>query len=110
MRTIILRTAEEKADQRLSWSLPDEEFFASGACHVLAAAFLKTYPDAGFEAWSISPRGGQRGSHMVVVRDDLVFDWAGYSRRDDFLADYFGAMQRLSLTGAPASNGSMRIL
>jgi hypothetical protein len=95
VRKIILRTAEEKADQELSWSRPDEEFFASGACHVLAAAFLETHPHAGFEAWSLSPKTGHRGGHIVVVRDDLVFDWTGYGRRDAFLADYFEAMRRL---------------
>ncbi len=76
MRKFVLRTAEEKADQELSWSRPDEDFFAAGACHVLAAAFLSTYPGAGFEAWSLWPKAGHRGGHMVVMRDDLVFDWA----------------------------------
>ena len=93
MRRIILRTPEEKADLGLSWSRPDEDFFASGGCHVLAAAFLETYPGAGFEAWSIWPKRGHRGGHMVVARDELVFDWAGYSRRDAFLTEYFEAMR-----------------
>jgi hypothetical protein len=95
LRKIVLRSAKEKADQVLSWSRPDEDFFASGACHVLAAAFLETYPDSGFAAWSISPKDGHRGGHIVVIRDALVFDWAGYSHRDVFLAEYFAAMRCL---------------
>ena len=95
MRRIILRTPEEKADLDSCWSRPDEEFFASGACHVLAAAFLIEYPEAGFQPWRFAPSAGHRGGHMVVVRDDLVFDWAGYERRDAFLRDYFGAMREI---------------
>jgi hypothetical protein len=32
---------------------------------------------------------------MVVARDDLVFDWAGFQRRDGFLLEYFEAMRRV---------------
>jgi hypothetical protein len=95
MRRIILRTPEEKADLDSCWSRPDEEFFASGACHVLAAAFLIEYPEAGFQPWRFAPSAGHRGGHMVVVRDELVFDWAGYERRDAFLLDYFAAMREI---------------
>ena len=93
LRKVILRSAEEKADLELSWSRPDEEFFASGACHVLAAAFLMTYPEAGFQNWGIWPKHGHRGGHVVVVREDLVFDWAGYCHRAVFLAEYFEALR-----------------
>ena len=94
-RRIILRTPEEKADLASSWSRPDVEFFACGACHVLAAAFLLEYPEAGFHPWRIAPSAGHRGGHVVVVHGDLVFDWAGYERRDAFLADYFGSMRSI---------------
>lgn len=30
------------------WSSPDRVFFACGACHILAFAFLKAYPQSGF--------------------------------------------------------------
>ncbi|MBE1611454.1 hypothetical protein [Actinopolymorpha pittospori] len=30
------RTPAQRADQRLAWERPDEAFFASGACHILA--------------------------------------------------------------------------
>lgn len=96
MRRIVLRTSEEKADADLSWSRPDEEFFASGACHVLAAMFLSMYPRAGFRACGVSPRAPhRRGEHVVVARDDLVFDWAGYSPRETFVAEYSEAMRTI---------------
>lgn len=91
MRRIILRTAEEKADLVGSWARPDEDFFASGACHVLAAAFLRRHPAAGFRAWGIWPRDGGRGMHVVAAREDLVFDWVGYTPRARFLEEYFAA-------------------
>lgn len=92
-RRVILRTPEEKADQVLSWSRPDEEFFASGACHVLVAAFLITHPAAGFAAWVLSPTTGTRGSHMIALRGDVVFDWLGYGGHSVFLREYEEAMR-----------------
>jgi hypothetical protein len=94
-RRIILRSPEEKADPRLSWSRPDEEFFASGACHVLTAAFLLEYPAAGFSSWGVRPSTGDRGSHVVAIRGDLLFDWAGYSDREVFVSSYVEAMRML---------------
>ena len=91
-RRYVRRTAEEKADQALSWSRPDEEFFAAGACHVLTAAFLTAYPTAGFAAWVVVP-GGERGAHMVALGQDVVFDWMGYTERDVFLREYFEAIR-----------------
>jgi hypothetical protein len=61
------------------WVLPDRVFFASGACHILAYAFLDTYPEAGFVAIWIKPARGFTGNHIVVVRDDAAFDYHGYS-------------------------------
>jgi hypothetical protein len=61
------------------WALPDRVFFASGACHILAYAFLNTYPEAGFVAVGIRPARGFPGNHIVVVRDDTAFDYHGYS-------------------------------
>jgi hypothetical protein len=95
VRRIILRTPEEKADLSWCWSRPDDEFFASGACHVLAAAFLEMYPAAGFRAWRLVPIVGHRGGHMVAASDELVFDWAGYQPREAFVRDYFAAMRSI---------------
>lgn len=93
MRKVILRTPEEKADVRLSWSRPDEEFFASGACHILAGAFLLAHPDAGFRPWSIRPKAGHRGGHLVVRRVHVVFDWSGFAGVGTFLDEYRQAMR-----------------
>lgn len=41
-------TPAERADQMLSWNRDDVRFFAAGACHILAFAFLEVYPKAGF--------------------------------------------------------------
>lgn len=96
MRRIVFRTDEEKANPGLFWLRPDEEFFAAGACHVLAGTFLAMYPQAGFSAWSIRARAPiERGSHIVVAGEDLAFDCAGYGRRDVFLPEYVEAMRTL---------------
>lgn len=94
-RTIILRTPEQKADLGWNWARPDYEFFAAGACHVLAAAFLLEYPEARFQAWRVEPDVGQRGAHVVVASDEWVFDWAGYEKRNAFVSGYCGALRAL---------------
>jgi hypothetical protein len=40
-----LRTKGAKRDPIKRWALPDRVFFACGACHILAYAFLRAYPD-----------------------------------------------------------------
>jgi hypothetical protein len=74
------RTPGAKRDPVKQWALPDRVFFACGACHVLAAAFLEAHPRAGFSPRWIRPADGHPGHHIVVVRDDgLAFDYHGYS-------------------------------
>jgi hypothetical protein len=68
-----------KQDPLRRWSLPDRVFFACGACHILAYAFLKAYPEAGFAPIWIKPAPGYTGNHIVAVRNDLAFDYHGYS-------------------------------
>src|SRR5262245_49011437 len=72
------RTPGAKTDAARQWSLPDRVFFACGACHILAHAFLETYRTAGFGAVWIRPVEGHTGNHIVVVRDSTVFDYHGY--------------------------------
>jgi hypothetical protein len=70
-----------KQDPVRRWSLPDRVFFACGACHILAFAFLKAYPHSGFAPLWIKPSEGFTGNHIVVVRDDdVAFDYHGFSR------------------------------
>jgi hypothetical protein len=73
-----LRTKGGKRDPVKRWGLPDRVFFACGACHVLAYAFLKTYPGSGFSAIWVRPVEGYTGNHIVVVRGPLAFDYHGY--------------------------------
>jgi hypothetical protein len=68
-----------KEDPVRRWSLPDRVFFACGACHILAYAFLKAYPRAGFTALWIRPAHEFTGNHIVVVREDVAFDYHGFS-------------------------------
>ena len=74
------RTRGTKRDPARQWALPDRVFFAAGACHMLAYAFLEQYAHSGFEAKWIRPAPGHTGNHIVVVRDDgCVFDYHGFS-------------------------------
>lgn len=68
-----------KEDPGRRWALPERVFFACGACHILAYAFLDAYPGAGFTAIWIKPAPGYTGNHIVAVRDDIAFDYHGYS-------------------------------
>jgi len=75
----ILRDLSLKQDPVRRWALPDRVFFACGACHILAFAFLEAYPDAGYEPFWIRPTGGRAGNHIVLLRGDEAFDYHGYS-------------------------------
>jgi hypothetical protein len=66
------------------WNLPDRVFFAAGACHILAYAFLTRHVGAGRAVW-FRPRGGI-GNHIFVDGGTWVFDYHGYSDRARFLA------------------------
>jgi len=69
-----------KQDPEKRWALPDRVFFACGACHILAFAFLERFPAAGFRAVWIKPAADFTGNHIVVVNaEGLAFDYHGYS-------------------------------
>jgi hypothetical protein len=74
-----LRTKGGKRNPMTNWALPDRVFFACGACHILAYAFLKAYPECGFRPVWIRPTDGYTGNHIVVARGQLAFDYHGYS-------------------------------
>jgi hypothetical protein len=81
-----LRTKGGKRDPRKRWSLPEKVFFACGACHVLAYAFLKKHLGSGFVPIWIRPAKGYTGNHVVVVRDQIAFDYHGYSHWPSLIA------------------------
>ncbi|MGE0423605.1 MAG: hypothetical protein AB7O88_15155 [Reyranellaceae bacterium] len=68
-----------KQDPRRRWALPDRIFFACGACHILAYAFLAAHQHRGFDAIWMKPAEGYIGNHIVVARDGLAFDYHGWS-------------------------------
>src|SRR5215467_12213514 len=83
-----LRTKGGKRDPEKNWALPDKVFFACGACHILAYAFLRAYPDSGFAPIWIRPANGYTGNHVVVVCDSIAFDYHGYSNWPSLLAHF----------------------
>lgn len=91
---MIFRTEEQKRDLTRSWHRPDRPFFAAGACHVLAAAFLEANPNDGFHPFLILPNPGLRGSHVFVSDGRTVFDYHGFSRHDHYLSHYFTKIYR----------------
>jgi hypothetical protein len=68
------------------WALRERMFFACGACHILAFAFLERYPRAGFVPIWQKPAAGFTGNHIFVTRDNLAFDYHGYSDRSRLIA------------------------
>lgn len=78
-----------KLDQIKRWALPDRVFFAAGACHILAHAFLECHgtPDMVVE-W-IKPIPSHTGNHHFISWDGMAFDYHGYTRRNRLLAHYW---------------------
>ncbi|MBR0668859.1 hypothetical protein GXW71_31205 [Roseomonas hellenica] len=76
----------KKRDPAQRWALPDRVFFACGACHILAWAFLDCYRHADFRAFWLKPDAGFSGNHIVVTDGTRIFDYHGYTHRDRFLA------------------------
>ena len=70
----------------LQWVLPDRIFFACGACHILAYAFLERFTDHGFRAVWMKPASGFTGNHVVATDGETAFDFHGYSGWNKLLA------------------------
>lgn len=86
-----------KRDPAMRWALPDRVFFACGACHVLAQAFLDAHGTDDHEAVWIKPRPGLAANHIVVrpwnpsgvpSPRDWVFDDHGYRRAGSFFSHF----------------------
>lgn len=74
-----------KDDPEQRWALPDRVFFACGACHVLAYAFLERHGAPEMKAVWLKPNSGLTGNHIFVATDAWAFDYHGYSERTRFL-------------------------
>lgn len=91
-----VRTAGySKDDPVLRWALPDRVFFACGACHILAHAFLERWGMPTDRVWWIRPADGFAGNHVFVARGDHVFDFHGWSARERYLAHTWRRADRL---------------
>ena len=93
--TALMRTPAEVQDIHRSAARPDLPFFAAGACHVLAFAFLERYPRAGFQPRFIRPAPGCRGAHVFVSDGQLAFDAQGYVSEAELLRGHALACQQL---------------
>jgi hypothetical protein len=80
------RTPAERAEQLLSWNRDDVRFFAAGACHILAFAFLETYPEAGFRIAGVWARGAAHPTHVYVTDGEWALDFDGWTPVDELLA------------------------
>ena len=76
---------QKKLDPHLRWEMPERVFFACGACHILAYAFLERYEGVGAEAVWIKPAPGFAGNHVFVRGDGWAFDYHGYCDPDRLL-------------------------
>lgn len=92
------RHNHSKRDLAARWAWPDRVFFACGACHILAYAYLKRWGRDGDQAVWIKPAKGLGGNHVFVDLGDLVFDFHGFSERDAFL-DHYWYRARKALPG-----------
>jgi hypothetical protein len=75
-----------KSNAETRWALPDRVFFACGACHILAYAFLERWSGPEAQTVWIKPKAGYIGSHIVIDGGAWVFDYHGYSARSRFIA------------------------
>lgn len=78
-----------KNDPVRRWHRPDRHFFANGACHVLAFAFLERFPDMRFQARWIKPAAGFTGNHIYVTDGINAFDYHGVTTEQRLLAFVF---------------------
>jgi hypothetical protein len=83
-----------KDDPFLRWHQPDRRFFANGACHVLAFAFLERHPDTDFHARWIKPVAGFSGNHIYVTDGICTFDYHGFATEQCLLSLVFRRGQR----------------
>lgn len=87
-----------KEDPVRRWNLPDRVFFAAGACHILAYAFLERFPLAAFGPIWVRPRNGFTGNHVFVTDGYLAFDYHGYVPSGQLL-DHFTKRARRIFPG-----------
>jgi hypothetical protein len=91
------RTPAERGDQLLSWQRNDKAFFAAGACHILAWAFLRDERRAlGFSPAGLRPVGARHVHHVYVCDGRWAFDHDGRTREDELLTVTRAAHQQVN--------------
>jgi hypothetical protein len=83
-----------KDDPVRRWHRPDRQFFANGACQVLAYAFLQKYADLVFQARWIRPAEGYFGNHIFVTDGRNAFDYHGLTTEQRLLSLCFRRARR----------------
>lgn len=83
-----------KSDSAMRWALPDRVFFACGACHILAYAFVRRWGQAGWQVVWIRPTPGFTGNHVFIDGGDWAFDYHGYSAKSRLLVHLWKGAQR----------------
>ena len=83
-----------KDDPVRRWHRPDRQFFANGACQVLAYAFLERYSGLGFQARWIKPAQGYIGHHIYVTDGRTAFDYHRLTTEADLLSLGFRRARR----------------
>jgi hypothetical protein len=83
-----------KQNQVMRWALPDRVFFACGACHILASAFLERHGTGDSKVLRLKPEANHPSNHIVVATDRWVFDYHGYTSRDRYFAHTIAKARR----------------
>src|SRR5262245_2625617 len=83
-----------KDDPVRRWHRPDRQFFANGACQVLAYAFLQRYSGLGFHGRWIKPAAGYTGNHIFVTYGLNAFDYHGLTTEERLLSLIFRRARR----------------
>jgi hypothetical protein len=81
------RSVAQKADPFLSWKRTDKEFFAAGACHILAYMFLQLHPNENWSIIHIKPKRGYSGNHVYVTNGTWAFDYHGWTLEKELLEE-----------------------
>ncbi len=82
---IYLRTQKEMRDPFVAWQRPDREFFAAGACHILAHMFLSLHHGEDYQLACIKPKGRLPGNHMYASNGTWAFDFNGWTLEEELL-------------------------
>ncbi|MET9490440.1 hypothetical protein [Nocardia sp. NPDC006630] len=83
--SVFRRSPLERADERLAWDRADQWFFAAGACHILAFAFLEENPH-GFAAMGLWPHGIADPGHVYISDGTWAFDHCGWTLESELIA------------------------